>query len=83
VWKPVILSSVQSAKDLSIQGVHLMSQFSSTNTNPCHPNNQAHCTTRPRHRPRVLVLPQPAFKCWSLCSFFGTMLRPIPPPKPR
>jgi hypothetical protein len=75
VWKPIIVSSVQSAKDLSIRGVRILSDYfptdPTTNTGPRHPNSRAHRTTRPRHKPRQLVLPQPSFSFRSLRSFFG------------
>jgi hypothetical protein len=81
VWKPIIVSSVQSAKDLAIQGIHIMSEYfptatSTKNTGPCHPNTRAHRTTRPCHKATCPALPQPSFGFRSLQSFFGLHSQP-------
>jgi hypothetical protein len=82
VWKPIIVSSVQSAKDMAIKGVRLMSDYfptdPTTNTGPRHPNTRAHRTTRPRHRATRPALPQPSFQFRSLRSFFGLQHRNPP-----
>jgi hypothetical protein len=79
VWRPLILSSISSAKALSIRGVRTMNEYFSTesvqNRGPRHPNTRAHRTTRPRHRTSRPALPPQPFPARSLRSFFG-----IPPP---
>jgi hypothetical protein len=70
VWKPIITSSVQLAKERSIQGVRTLTDYfvpePTTNTRPRHPNTRAHRTTRPQHKTQTLVLPPPAFHFRSL-----------------
>jgi hypothetical protein len=79
IWKPFILSSVKSAQDLSLRGVHCMTTyFTPTRNVPHRPlAARAHRTARPRIRDR-LALPQPAFRFRSLRSFFA--IQPRPPP---
>jgi hypothetical protein len=81
VWKPIIVSSVKSAKEMAIQGVRVMSDYfparSNTNNGPWHPNTRAHRTMRPRHKTDRPALPQPSSQFRSLGSFFGL---PHPPP---
>jgi hypothetical protein len=80
VWRPLIHSSVKSAKDLSIQGVRILTDYfdstGSPDTTPPHPNSRAHRTTQPRHKNRLQALPQPKF--WF--RFFGLPNQPPPPP---
>jgi hypothetical protein len=78
-WKPFIQSSIESAKDLSLQGVRLLSTYFPTqDTAPRPLNPRAHRTARPRIRqPRPL--PQPSFRFRSLKSFFGITPRPTHP----
>jgi hypothetical protein len=82
-WRPLIVSSVKSAKELSIRGVRTMSTYFPSerppNQAPRHPNSRAHRTARPRHRRQTQVLPQPPFQTRSLRSFFGLNPRPAPP----
>ena len=77
IWKPFILSSVRSAKDLSIQGVQTMSTyFTPINNTPLRPiNDRSHRTARPRIR-QQRALPQPSYRFRSLRSFFA--LQPDP-----
>jgi hypothetical protein len=79
IWKPVILSSMASAKDLSIRGVLTLSTYfpGSINTAPRNPNQRAHRKARPKQRSRR-PLPTPSFRFRSLRSFF----RKQPPPGP-
>jgi hypothetical protein len=74
-WRPLILSSVKSATDLSIRGVRTLSTYfipdPTPNRAPRHPNSRAHRTTRPRHRRQQQALPQQPFPTRSLRSFFG------------
>jgi hypothetical protein len=72
IWKPVILSSIASAKDLSIQGVHTITTYYSRiqNTEPRSPNQRTHRKARPKHRERR-PLPTPSFRFRSLRSYFG------------
>jgi hypothetical protein len=79
IWKPVILSSMASAKDLSIRGVRTITSYypGSINTAPRPPNQRAHRKARPKQRERR-PLPTPTFRFRSLRSFFG----PNPPPSP-
>jgi hypothetical protein len=73
IWKPVILSSIASAKDLSISGVHMITTYfpSTPNTAPQPPNQRIHCKARPKQKKHWL-LPTPSFRFRSLRSFFGT-----------
>jgi hypothetical protein len=79
VWKPFILLSVNSARDLSLQGIQTLQKcFTPTNKVPHRPlSARAHCTARPRIRQRA-ALPQPLFQFWLLRSFFGTHSRQNP-----
>jgi hypothetical protein len=76
VWRPLILSSLKEAKDVSIRGVnHLTTYFSAqTPTTSRKPTNaRSHRKARPRIRASK-ALPQPAFRFRSLRSFFGTSI---------
>jgi hypothetical protein len=75
IWKPVILSSMASAKDLSIRGVRTIT---SINTAPRPPNQRAHQNARPKQRERR-PLPVPTFRFRSLRSFFGQNPNSSPP----
>ena len=81
IWRPVIISSVQSAQAFAIQGVRSMTDYfpriSTTDNGPRPPNTRAHRTARPRIRPNNPALPQPQFQFRSLRSFFG---QPTPGP---
>jgi hypothetical protein len=51
IWRPIILSTIELAKDLSLDGVCTLNTYflGSTNTALHHPpNNQAHCKARPK-----------------------------------
>ncbi len=78
VWKPFILSSVNSAKDLSLHGVQTIQKyFTPTNEVQHRPlSARAHRTARPRIRQRA-ILPQPSFRFRSLRSFFGVHSGPV------
>jgi hypothetical protein len=72
IWKPRIVYSIQSAKELSLKGVRtLSSYFASTSDETPRPiNDRSHRTARPRTRqPRAL--PQPSFRFRNLRSFFA------------
>jgi hypothetical protein len=77
IWKPFILSSVKSATNLSIWGVHCLSTyFIPTRAVPHQPLAAcAHRTARSRIRD-LPALPQPAFRFCSLRSFFAPQPRP-------
>jgi hypothetical protein len=66
VWRPLIQSSVKSARDMSIQGIQTLTNYfdsiGSPNMTPQHPNSRAHRTTRPCHKTRLKALPQPSFR---------------------
>jgi hypothetical protein len=74
VWRPVIVSSMTKAKDLSIRGVRTMTEYfvsdAPPDQRPRHPNSRSHRTTRPRHRTSHSVLPPQPFNARSLRSFF-------------
>jgi hypothetical protein len=74
IWKPIILSSIASAKYLSICWVQL-SYPGSVNITPRPPNQQAHQKARPK-QPDRRPLPTPSFLFRSLRSFFGLASRP-------
>jgi hypothetical protein len=79
IWKPFIISSIQSAKELSLTGVQsLTTYFTPTSALPHRPlTARSHRTARPRQRdPRAL--PQPSYRFRSLRSFFGTTQPPSP-----
>jgi hypothetical protein len=78
IWKPFLLSSVKSAKDLALQGVSTMSTYFTPSSELRHRPiaERAHRTARPRTRER-LALPQPSYRFRSLRSFFAI---PTPPP---
>jgi hypothetical protein len=70
-WKPFIQSSIDSAKDLSLQGVRQMySYFPTEDTTPWPLNRRAHCKACLCLRATQLLLKY----------FFGTNPRPSPPP---
>jgi hypothetical protein len=75
IWKPVILSSIASAKDLSLRGVDTITTYfpSTPNTAPRHPNQRTHRKARPKQRD-LRPLPTPNFRFRSLRSFFGPHL---------
>jgi hypothetical protein len=63
VWKPFILSSVQSAKDLSLNGVNTMTTyFTPTSNIPFRPlSARTHRTAHPRIRDQRAI-PQPSYQ---------------------
>jgi hypothetical protein len=74
VWKPFILSSIKSAKELSLNGVQtLQTYFTPTTALPHRPlTARVHRTARPRQRD-PMALPQPSYRFRSLRSFFSTI----------
>jgi hypothetical protein len=82
VWKPFIMSSVRSAKNFSLQGVHTMSTyFTPLYMAPPRPiSNQSHQTARPSWLRVPRALPQPSFHFQSLHSFFALLPTPGPIP---
>jgi hypothetical protein len=79
VWKPFILSSAKSAKDLSLKGVSTITKYvTPSSAIPHRPlSARAHRTACPRIRP-CRDLPQPSYRFRSLCSFFGLHTWPLP-----
>jgi hypothetical protein len=72
IWKPVILSSIASAKDLSICGVNTITTYfpGHINTAPRPLNQRTHRKAHPKQK-ELRPLPTPSFCFCSLRSFFG------------
>ena len=72
IWKPFILSSIESAQDHALQGVQPITAFFPELTAGSRPGQPtlSHRKARPKLR-HPQPLPQPAFRFRSLCSFFS------------